>query len=304
MICSNIKLVKLYLPYPSRETTLSSAGDTFAPGRLWSLWEIMKKLNGEMFSAYSFIVATRNKWSLQYMQLQIYSPETLSIFRERAKILSNTFHEVGMTAFAKAADDLLLEIDRTEKLPNGDRRFSGQNYGSAMGHLNTLAEYLGIDFAEKYLLVLEPNNISYFEKSFVGEKVEATFVDAIYDLGEAGKCLALERSTAAVFHLMRAMETSIRIIGEKLNATVANEHGETLPRGILVANIKPKIEALPKGPMQDEWFKLHALLHSVNRAFRTKTAHPASKYTQEEAENALSATKAFMQEMTERLNEL
>jgi hypothetical protein len=283
---------------------MSSAGNLFAPGRLWSLWEIMKKLNGAMFSAYSFIVATRNKWALQHMVAQDYSAATLAILRERTEILSATFHEVGMRAFANAADGLLLEIDRTEVLANGEHRFTAQNYGSAMGHLNVLAEYLGIDFAEKYLLVLDPANVRHFEQSLMGEKVEAAFVDAIYDLAEAGKCLALERSTAAVFHLMRAMETAVRILGQKLQATVVNEHGETLAWGILVANIKPKIEALPRGPKQDEWLKLHALLHSVNRAFRTKTAHPAQKYTQEEAENASNATKAFMQEMAERLSDL
>ena len=93
------------------------------------------------------------------------------------------------------------------------------------------------------------------------------------------------------------MEIAVRVVGEKLAATVSNEHGETLPWGIIVANVKPKIDAMPRGPKQDEWYKVHALLHSVNRSFRTKTAHPAHKYDAEEAENVFNATKAFMQEL-------
>lgn len=133
-----------------------------------------------------------------------------------------------------------------------------------------------------------------------GSEVESAFPTSAYDIEEAGKCLAVGRSTAAVFHLMRAMEAAVRVLGVKLNATVVDANGDGLPWGVIVANIKPKIDALPKGADQDEWYKIHALLHSVNRAFRTKTAHPIDKYTEEEAENAFNATKAFLQEMVER----
>ncbi len=43
------------------------------------------------------------------------------------------------------------------------------------------------------------------------------FKDTVYDIEEAGKCLALERSTAAVFHLMRIIETGLRALGGALN---------------------------------------------------------------------------------------
>jgi hypothetical protein len=143
----------------------------------------------------------------------------------------------------------------------------------------------------KYIRLYEQNN------SVIGDDVGSAFPDAAYDLSEGGKCLALGRSTATIFHLMRAMEIAVRVAGEKLGATVSNVHGDILPWGILVSNIKPKIESLQKGKIQDEWLKIHSLLHSVNRAFRTKSAHPGQTYTQEEAENAFNATKSFMQEM-------
>jgi len=36
--------------------------------------------------------------------------------------------------------------------------------------------------------------------------VAERFPEAIFDMAEAGKCLALDRSTASVFHLMRVTE--------------------------------------------------------------------------------------------------
>jgi hypothetical protein len=40
----------------------------------------------------------------------------------------------------------------------------------------------------------------------VGEQVEIKFMSAIQDIEEAGKCLAMGRGTATVFHLMRVVE--------------------------------------------------------------------------------------------------
>ena len=43
-------------------------------------------------------------------------------------------------------------------------------------------------------------------------EVNDKFPSAAFDIDEAGKCLAIGRSTAAVFHLMRALETAIRAV--------------------------------------------------------------------------------------------
>ena len=91
------------------------------------------------------------------------------------------------------------------------------------------------------------------------------------------------------------------MLGQRLDATVSNINGEILPWGIIIANIKAKIDGLSRGPDQDEWLMLHAMLHSVNRGFRTKTAHPVERYGQDEAEKTFGAVKAFMQEMAERI---
>ncbi|WP_128080005.1 hypothetical protein [Roseicella frigidaeris] len=155
------------------------------------------------------------------------------------------------------------------------------------------------ELSGKKLFALPTSKARYYEYAVLlfGEEVEIKFLDAIEEISEAGKCLAFGRYTASVFHLMRAMEIAVVEAGRKISATVQDKNGETLAWGLIVANIKPKIDALPKGQVQDEWYKLHALLHSVNRAYRTKTAHPKKSYNQEEAEDAFNATKVFMQHL-------
>ena len=130
-----------------------------------------------------------------------------------------------------------------------------------------------------------------------GPKFEELFQDAIFDAEEAGKSLATDCYTACVFHLMRAMEVTLGILAQQIGATIRNEHDEVLPWGILLSNIKGKIDKMPKGATQDDWLRIHSLFHSVNRAFRTKTAHPGQKYTQTEAEDAMNAVCGYMREI-------
>ena len=50
-----------------------------------------------------------------------------------------------------------------------------------------------------------------------GLEFDLKFSDTgVFELDEAAKCLALGRSTAAVFHLMRAMEVGIRSVARCL----------------------------------------------------------------------------------------
>jgi HEPN domain-containing protein len=151
----------------------------------------------------------------------------------------------------------------------------------------------------KVLLVLDAGGQKLWlaDAALFGNEVECKFPASSFDIQEAGNCFAVGRYTACVFHLMRAAESAVSVLANAIGATVVNANGETLSWGVLLSNIKPKIEAMPKGQLQDEWLKAHALLHSCNRAYRTKTAHPSDKYTEEGAEAAFNATRSFMREL-------
>ena len=49
-----------------------------------------------------------------------------------------------------------------------------------------------------------------------GRSVVGVFPDPTADIDEATRCLALERPTASVFHLMRAMEVGVVALGMPL----------------------------------------------------------------------------------------
>lgn len=128
---------------------------------------------------------------------------------------------------------------------------------------------------------------------FFNADARLRFESAIFDVEEAGRCFSLDRYTACVFHIMRAAEAVIATLAHRIEATVLDQHGQTLPWGILAANIGAVISKMPQGREKDRWHEAHMFLVSCNRAFRTKTAHPVETYTEEQALAAYEATRAF-----------
>jgi hypothetical protein len=132
---------------------------------------------------------------------------------------------------------------------------------------------------------------------FFGEEGFDAFSFAREDIEEAGKCLAFQRSTAAVFHLMRALESAAQVIANKLGAGVTDANGKGLPWGLIAQNMKPKIDVIANGNEKIKWYRVQQDLVAVNRAWRVPTNHPKETYTVDQAREVFDATRAFMKEL-------
>jgi hypothetical protein len=76
-----------------------------------------------------------------------------------------------------------------------------------------------------YFLILNARERELFnptEPPF-GQSVDANFKSAQYDIAEAAKCLALDRWTAAVLHLMRALEPTLIALQAEVQAQVPKD---------------------------------------------------------------------------------
>lgn len=131
-----------------------------------------------------------------------------------------------------------------------------------------------------------------------GVEVEAAFNGSVFDLEEASKSIAFGRGTAGVFHLMRAMETAVKLAGTVLGAAIVDKNDRELEWGKIVANMKAKIEAKPKDdPHKSDWSEVQSLLFHVKDAWRNTTMHPKQTYTLEEASEVLAAVRAFLRRL-------
>jgi hypothetical protein len=124
--------------------------------------------------------------------------------------------------------------------------------------------------------------------------VAAKFPKAQEDLARAGDCLALQQSTAVVFHLMRAMEVVVQRLGKKLGVTNTDKEW-----GKILSDVHRAIEKMPNGTPKEKtkrnaWSEAHANLYHVKQAWRNETMHPKQTYDRAEALAVYTSMQVFM----------
>ena len=127
-----------------------------------------------------------------------------------------------------------------------------------------------------------------------GTLIEDKFPSMIEDIAEAGKCLGLQRSTAAVFHLMRLMETAVQRIGVELGVSLVDEKVWQ----VILDGINAEIKKMEKGERKKNLASISANLYSVKLAWRNETMHPKTTYTQDEAIQVFNSVRRFTEELT------
>jgi hypothetical protein len=134
------------------------------------------------------------------------------------------------------------------------------------------------------------------------------FPSVAYDLEECAKCLALGRSTAAVFHGMRILEKGIAAMSACLGIPDPIKPSDR-NWGKVLDKIKEAIDAKwPTTADKDSgdghlFESLYALMLAVKNAWRNKSMHTASKYTEQEAARIINAGSSFMEQLAERCDE-
>lgn len=139
-----------------------------------------------------------------------------------------------------------------------------------------------------------------------GTDVQDSIPGAAYDVEEAAKCLALERNTACVFHLMRAMESGLRLLADSLgDPSLAPERNPTWER-----ILKRGDQELQKGFKEQaaEWRKRPqffseaiADIRAVKSAWRNPTMHVDKKYDEQQAKEIFNSVRAFIRHLASGL---
>jgi hypothetical protein len=139
-----------------------------------------------------------------------------------------------------------------------------------------------------------------------GEAVAIAFPDSTPEIAEAGRCLALDRWTACVFHLMRAVELALHKWSDDLGVPLKVPAEQANMQEILnLADKKLKgIEQLPKTPQRDadlEYFgDASAHFRAIKDAWRNHVAHAKRTYDERQATSILNHVRSFFQKLATR----
>jgi len=166
-------------------------------------------------------------------------------------------------------------------------------------HLEELRERIIGELEVQAIYFVDAKKAEYIKSGAVpfGKEVGDKFPAAMEDIAEAAACLGLNRNTACVFHLMRAMEVAVRRIGDELRVTVTDKNAVDLEWGKIIANIKIPIERMPPGESRDGWSEALTMLYHTKQAWRNGTMHPKQTYGDDEAIAVYAAVKSFMRHL-------
>lgn len=164
------------------------------------------------------------------------------------------------------------------------------------------------------MFLLQEGSSKFFDtdsKPF-GSEVHDKFQSSAGDeIIEAGKCLAFQRGTACVFHLMRTLDIALDSIRQCLQLPKPLKDQQK-NWGTVLGNIKKEIDDRKNPQHARQWqlvtdeqlfVDVHASLVAIKDAWRNKTMHVEKSYTPEQAEQIWVLTKGFMQRVASRLDE-
>jgi hypothetical protein len=149
------------------------------------------------------------------------------------------------------------------------------------------------DLSDRWFLHIPPSSVELYLQPTppFGTKVEKQFPLMSEDISEATKCLALRRSTAVVFHLMRVMELGVQSFGTKLGIALAHEKNWQNILDEVNKNIKSRDHKLPE---TKSYAQAASHLYNVKVAWRNEVMHPKQTYTDDEASAILGNVRTFV----------
>lgn len=209
----------------------------------------------------------------------------------------------------------LTKFDCRAALASTTKILRGCNDGTlTLGAIRPLCDELDgrirDELSTTYAFTLTAQEASLFDpaESPARQEFLRKFPSVAYDLEECAKCHALGRSTAAVFHGMRILEKGIAAMAACLRIPDPIKPSER-NWGKVLESIKSAIDAnWPTSADRDSgdghlFESLYALMLAVKNAWRNKSMHTASKYTEQEAARIINAGSSFMEQLAERCDE-
>jgi len=151
-----------------------------------------------------------------------------------------------------------------------------------------------------------------------GEHVVEAFPSAYMDIVEAGRCLALNRNNAAIYHLMQAAEVGLRVLAWDRRIEIKRNKGKVIVPldyaqwGEMIGELEKKKDDI------DHWqrskvvkeaavrYYTHAILEvdSFNEIYRKHISHARNKlYETDVVISCWGHVRRFMETLTERMSE-
>jgi hypothetical protein len=199
-----------------------------------------------------------------------------------------------LSAIASQADVVLKKWTTDDVDPMIVRAIISQFIGTAQ---TELAKHMYFRIAD--------TERAFYESVRMEESAAIAFPSSVRDIREAGKCFALDRTTACVLHLMRALECPLQALVRVLDFTPSNPNWETVINEC-EREIR-KIGQLKARPTwkEDESFYSEAALNFryFKNAWRNHAMHGRDTYDKGDAYEIFTHVVGFMEHLSKKISE-
>jgi hypothetical protein len=235
-----------------------------------------------------------------FLKMQDLDEDTLQLWDENRDGLGMILDSLKRECEKLALPLSMLKLDRIKGTWSS---IKAKEMVNQFGHLE---EVIQDELASKMFILIPTEREKYCpelvgskagKSPLFGEAVQNKFPELTADIVDAGWCLAVGRSTAAVFHLMGVMEAGIRRLARKLK--IPKPQMDRRMWGAILGTINASIQTLPyattrEKDRKDQFAEAVAHLGNVKDAWRNPTMHSRRRYTQEEAEAIFGNVKTFI----------
>jgi len=268
------------------------------PGELWSLWGLMKKL-----SAYDIAGASA--------RLEM-ATDCYTVSREAADPPDvNVHRSLGPKRLTQVKEALGAAGEVCRQLGMSDLadmfEIAKEDPPRQMETLHFAINQFEAALLKRWVFIPTPDaDTFYSQKALFGQQVNDAFPSSAFEVADVGNCIALMQPTAAVFHMMRAMEPPMVALGREFGVIRPLDNWNSFLNDIEKA-FRDRDPSATKpadwATEQDYYTDMTTYLFSVKNAWRNYTAHLKTRYTDEEAREILGNVKSFMKRAAKRLRE-
>jgi predicted nucleic acid-binding Zn finger protein len=188
--------------------------------------------------------------------------------------------------------------------------------------IKALRKNLELELDRRKFVQVAQENTEYFEQEkLFGEAVYEKFESARQDIKDAGNCMAVDSGTAAVFHLMRAVEWGLRALCKhlgllKIRKSKKPGHVKYVPMEYaewekiledMHDRVNEKLDRLKRGKAKQEaqefYYPLLQDLKGFKDAWRNHVMHTRQTYTVKDAEAIMDHVRRFLSLLATRVSE-
>ncbi|MGB9077060.1 MAG: hypothetical protein WCC26_09520 [Terracidiphilus sp.] len=218
----------------------------------------------------------------------------------KLNIVQALFDSYGMTSSASQCRRVVEKIEV---------KGAGLLCGELREGLKQLRERFEDELKAQFFLHLEPKQAAQFnDPTKEWSEISARFNKTKYNIEESGKCFALERYGAAVFHVLQVAEYGVIQIGG-LMGVLGDKPGWSCVARLQKLIVPPYPERIPLAQQHSKLLEnTLPLVAAIKDSWRHKLEHVDNQITWVEsdfspsvAEEIISATRGFMRKLASEL---